>query len=212
MRFNLLARAAASLAICATCAAPLAAQMKANAPLKPMTPVTQKIRPKATTADLPVPGTHQPPAATAPTSTPTSTTSTMLKAGLYTFGMTATTVNGHAAGSNHTVSESVGISWNGATVSITGDNTSLQGQITNNHLSAVSNTSDGTLTLSGTPAANSANGTFTLAQGSNRASGNFTLGPMSQPKTMKKLNVYGAPKPSAPAPTCNWWCQFKAWF
>jgi hypothetical protein len=186
--------------------------MKANAPVKPVTPIAQQIQRKATSANLPVPGTHQPPAPTAPASAPTSTASTMLSAGLYTFAMTATTVNGHAAGSNHTVSENVGVSWSGSTVSITGDNTSLQGSITNNHLAAVSNTSDGTLTLSGTPTANSATGTFTLVQGSNRANGNFTLGTISQPKTMKKLNVYGAPKPSAPAGGCNWWCQFKQWF
>ena len=137
----------------------------------------------------------------------------MPQGGPYTLAMTATKINGHPAGSNHIVSENVGVSWNGATVSIAGGGLTLQGQVTNNHLAVASSTPDGSLSLSGTPAAHYASGTFSLTHTDGKtASGGFTLTAPSAQHMLKKIKAYGAPKPAPPAPTCNAWCNFFSWF
>ena len=132
--------------------------------LRPMQPIAQGAYPTAVQ-------TGSPPGA-AP----------MPQSGPYQLTMTATQVNGHPPRSHQALSQDVSVSWNGATLLIDTGGLTLQGQVTNNHLAVSSQGPDGTLTLSGTPAARSASGTFSLAQTSGTtASGRFTLA-LPQPK------------------------------
>jgi hypothetical protein len=134
----------------------------------------------------------------------------MPQSGLYILTMTATKINGRPAASTPAMSEPVSMSWSGNTFAIIAADQTLHGQVTNNHLSASSNDAGGTLTLSGTPSARSATGTFTLTQTHGAsASGGFTLTPPGQQHTMKKNDPYNSPRP--PSGPCGFWCQVMAW-
>lgn len=197
---------AAALLLGTALAAPLSAQTSRPTATviqkRPMTPVATPTVARPTTPPVSTPATPATPANAA-----------MPQNGLYTLAMTATNINGHPAGSAGAISKDVTVSWSGSVLSLVeSGGTTLKGQVTNNHLAVSAQTPDGTLSLGGTPSAHYASGTFTLHQGSNTASGGFTLTPPGQSHMMKKLNVYGAPKPAPPVATCNWWCSFKAWF
>jgi hypothetical protein len=134
----------------------------------------------------------------------------MPQSGLYVLTMTATKINGQSAAATPAMSEQVSLSWSGNTLSISAADQTLHGQVTNNHLSAMSNDAGGTLSLSGTPSAHSATGTFTLTQTHGAsASGGFTLTPPGQQHTMKKNDPYNSPRP--PSGPCGFWCQVMAW-
>lgn len=221
MRFNnshaLTIRAGISIvvALAAVFTAPLVMPLSAQAThpttttAHPMTPVATPTiagpaAPKATPADLANNHPTPPAGSSAPTVMP--------EAGIYTLAMTATTINGHAAGSTHVMSENVGVSWSGAVISIGGNGMAFKGQVANNHLSASSHTPEGNITLDGTPAAHYASGTFTLRQpDGNNANGGFTLTPPSQQHTARKVKEYGGNTP-APANTCSVWCSIKNWW
>lgn len=200
-------------------ASPLSAQAThpttTTAQPRPMTPTaTPKVAgpaaPKATTADLANNHPVSPPGT--PGTPGTSGASAMPQAGFYTLAMTASKINGHAAGSDHIISEDVGVSWSGAEVSISGNGLAFKGNVVNNHLSATSHTAEGNIVLTGTPAAHYASGTFTLRQpDGNNASGGFTLTAPSQQHMAKKLKPYGASNTGSNS-GCSAWCSFKKWW
>lgn len=182
-------------------------QAAQNTPVRrPMQPIAQGAYPVAT----------QPGASPTNPGTSTSGTAAMPQSGpFYTLTLTATQINGHAAGPGHVMTNSVSVGWSGATISISGGNLALQGQVANNHLTATSQSADGTqLSLSGTPAAHSANGTFTLAEADGHtASGGFSLTASNQQHTLKKIKAYGGTTPAPPSTTWHdWWAAFKEWF
>jgi hypothetical protein len=132
------------------------------------------------------------------------------QSGMYVLTMTATKINGRPATSTPAMSEQVSVSWSGNSLSIHAGDQTLHGRVTNNHLAASSNDAGGTLTLSGTPSAHSATGTFTLTQTRGAsASGGFTLTPLGQQHVMKKNDPYNSPRP--PSGPCGFWCQVMAW-
>lgn len=192
-------------ALIVTCAAAIipAAPLFAQGTPRPTTQVLiNPIRPQ-----LPV-------AAPVPNPELTVVSNGMPEAGPYKLEMTATTIAGQPAGSGHVVSKNVSVTWSGATIAITeAGGPTLQGLIANNHLTASSQTSDGSLSLSGTASAHHASGTFNVTQADGRtASGGFVLIAPGPNAMLAKVQQWGTPKTAPAVDPCNWWCQFKAWF
>lgn len=211
MQFNF-SRLGTVFAVCAALGVPLGVPLgaqTARVPARPMAPIEHTIqRPVTTPPSVP---SNQPVNSSPSQSSNSPTTPVVPERGFYTLAMTATKLNGRAAGSSNIMSQDVGVSWSGTTLSIDGGGLTFRGQVTANHLSAASQTPEGTISLSGTPAAHYASGTFTLTQpGGNTASGGFTLTPTGQQHMAQKLKAYGG---NTPAPsTCGAWCSLKKWW
>lgn len=147
-----------------------------------------------------------------------STSSTAFMAsGPYQLDLHAQKRNGQTVNVSDLVVQS-GVTRSGNTVSLAAGDMSLNGSVTGNqlHLSGPS-ASGGTMTLSGSAAANgSASGTFTSVDGGVTRTGTFTLYPGLNmgPNTTQKIRNYGDPKPGTDGggDTCGFWCQFFKWF
>ena len=123
--------------------------------------------------------------------------------GPYKLVMTATTIAGQPAGSGHVGSINVSVIWSDTTIAITEvGGTTFKGRVANNQLTASSQTSDGTLSLTGTTSAHHASGTFNATRPDGKTvSGTFVLTASGPTAMLAKVQEWGTPKPVPKPPS-----------
>ena len=160
------------------------------------------------------PGRIAPPATGPVLSGPTAMPAQSPEAGAYTLKLTATDINGSPADAGKIMTKPVTVTWSGTAVTITqASGPALHGLVSNGQLSATSQSSDGTMTITGGVTAHRASGTFTITQSDgNTSNGTFVLNPPGPAAQMKAVQQWGTPKPAPSVDPCGFWCQIKGWF